>query len=297
MHLKKCVLHLISLIILLPSILVSSSPFVDQDCLTCHGKPEIAQITPAGAVRSLYVDPKAWEEDVHHRGQITCVGCHVQASPFLHFREGYADVICARCHPEEEEEYQKNIHFAYTPVTPGKELPQCYHCHTKHQVLRHDHPDSSVHEKNISRTCGICHAEVMVKGLLQGTSLGKISGHRKGDISERFDMNVCISCHYADGAHGAKRVFKDFCVRCHEVRVKPNPLIGPTHLDSAKWTVINQVSSGMVVFFAVGLLFWLVYSLRRKLKASVLSWYERMKFVGDSAPQAPEEQIHEEQRS
>lgn len=227
----------------------------DSDCLRCHGKPEISQITPQGKTRTLFVDQAKWLRDVHQIKGITCVDCHINSSPFFHFREGDIDVNCARCHPEEEEEYLKNIHLSFRPetITTGKELPLCYHCHTRHAVLRHDDPDSSVHEDRVKETCGECHAEVMISSILRGSTPGKISGHRKGDLGEKFDMNACVSCHYADAAHGNKRVVTDFCSRCHDPASKGSVLMGGTHTDSARWSVLNMAAAGILIVFLIAL--------------------------------------------
>ncbi len=254
-----------------------TSEFADQDCMTCHGKPEISQITSDGAIRSLYVDPEKWERDIHHRGKLTCVDCHKNANPYLHFREGFIDVDCARCHPIEAEEYQKNVHLTFTTITPGKELPLCYHCHTKHSILPHDDPLSSVHESNVGNTCANCHPEVMVKGILNGSSLGKLSGHRKGDLAEKFDMNVCIDCHYQDSAHGAKRVYKDFCTRCHDVRSKGNLIMGPTHLDATRWSGLNSIGNGLFFFLLLASGTILVLRTRKGIFSRIVAWLEKMK--------------------
>jgi hypothetical protein len=277
MHQKNAITLILSIFLLLTPIFIQSSDYSDQDCLICHGKPEISQITSNGAVRTLYVNPENWSQDIHHRGKLTCVDCHINANPFLHFREGFIAVDCARCHPIEAEEYQKNVHLTFTTITPGKELPLCYHCHTKHNVLRHDDPLSSVHESNVGKTCGTCHPEVMVKGILNGTSLGKFSGHRKGDIAEKFDMNVCITCHYQDSAHGAKRVYKDFCTRCHDIRSKGNLVMGPTHLDATRWSGLNSIGNSLLFFllFASGTL--LVYRSRKGIFTRIVAWQENMK--------------------
>jgi hypothetical protein len=274
MHLRYMIAITFTALLPFSFVDAQSSAFSDQDCLTCHDKPEISQIMHDGNLRTLYVDPEKWAQDIHHQGKLTCVDCHTNANPFLHFREGFIDVDCARCHPVEAEEYQKNIHLTFTTITPGKELPLCYHCHTKHNILRHDDPLSSVHESHVGETCGACHPEVMVKGILDGTSLGKISGHRKGDISEKFDMNVCISCHYQDSAHGAKRVYKDFCTRCHDVRSKGNLVMGPTHLNAARWAGLNSVGNGILflLLFAFGTL--LVFRSRKRIVSKIVSWQE-----------------------
>lgn len=286
MHLKKC-LFIIFYIFLIFSFSLSFSqisPYTDQDCLFCHGKPDISQITSDGKVRSLFVDPEEWSQDIHHKGNMVCVDCHTNSNPYLHFREGFIDVDCARCHPEEEEEYQKNIHLTFAAPSPNKELPLCYHCHTKHHVLLHDDPSSSVHEDNVGETCSECHAEVMVKGIFKGSSLGKISGHRKGDLSERFDMRVCLNCHYDDSAHGAKRPFKDFCSRCHDVRSKARSLIGPTHLESIKWIRLNYVGSGFAILLLVGMGVFLWYKSRKTIAYGIKTWHESMK-IKEEAPE------------
>ena len=258
--------------------------YADKECLSCHGKPEISQIMSDGKVRSLFVDQGKWSQDIHHRGNVLCVDCHTQANPYLHFREGHVNVDCARCHPEEAEEFQRNVHLTFSAPSPGKELPLCFHCHTKHHVLPHDDPASSVHENNIGETCGSCHAEVMVQRISKGGSLGKISGHRKGDISERFDMMVCINCHYQDSAHGTKRVHKDFCSRCHDVRSMANFVTGPTHLDSLRASPLNYLSSALVLSLVVGVFVYLGYRSRESIVNRVKSWFEGMRI---------EEETHE----
>jgi len=254
-----------------------SQTFTEQDCLACHGKPEIFQITHEGTVRSLFVNPEEWSQDVHRQGKMVCVDCHINAIPYLHFREGFIDVNCARCHPEEEEEYQKNIHLTFALPSPNKELPLCYHCHTKHHVLRHDDPLSSINEKQVGKTCGQCHAEVMVEGIFKGATLGKVSGHRKGDLAEKFDMKVCINCHYDDSAHGAKRVYKDFCSRCHNIRSPAGLTLGPTHLNSQKWAGLNYLGSGLVISLFVGAFVFIVYARRKRILEGIKSWQEKMK--------------------
>ncbi len=276
--LKKCLLIFSIFFILLNNRAFSqTSLYTDLDCLVCHGKPQSFQILSNGKVRPIFVNPEEWSQDIHHKGKITCVDCHTNANPFLHFREGFIKVDCARCHPEEAEEYQKNIHLTFAAPSAGKELPLCYHCHTKHHVLRHDDPLSSVHEQNIGATCLACHAEVMARSVLKGTSLGKISGHRKGDISEKFEMRLCINCHYDDSAHGAKRPYKDFCARCHDVRNKGNPLMGPTHLDSRRWTKLNYATSTSTLLLLVLTFVFFGYRSRKGMLKQIKRWYESMK--------------------
>jgi hypothetical protein len=290
MQLKKCLLIFFVFSIFSFSHAFSQiSIYTDQDCLSCHSKPDISQITSDGNVRSIFVDPEKWSQDIHHKGNLVCVDCHTNANPYIHFREGFIDVDCARCHPEEAEEYQKNIHLTFATPSPNKELPLCYHCHTKHHILPYDDPLSSVHEDNVGETCNKCHADVMVKGIFKGSSLGKISGHRKGDLSERFDMKVCLNCHYNDSAHGAKRPFKDFCSRCHDVRRKARSLIGPTHLESIKWVKLNYMGGGFAILLLVGMGVFLGYKSRKTIADSMKTWHESMKIKDEATEKEKQE--------
>ncbi|MGD9345854.1 MAG: cytochrome c3 family protein [Candidatus Aminicenantes bacterium] len=243
----------------------------------CHGELNRAQVLEDGVIRSLYVDPEDWAKDVHKMGGLTCVDCHIHANPYVHFREGFMDVDCAKCHPEQSEEYLKNVHFASVPLSPDRELPLCYHCHTKHHILRHDDPSASIHADNIDVTCGECHPEVMVKGMLKGSSIGKISGHRKGDISEKFDMDICIQCH--NPAHGSNTVYREFCTRCHDPDQSTNVAIGPTHLDSTKWMTFNTVGGGLVLFLILGTSVYLGFKSRGELGQRLKNWHDSMKLL------------------
>ena len=277
MRIRKIIFCTLFVLSILPFYLQSLEAYPDKDCLKCHQKTEISQTLKNGQTRSLYVDPSKWALDLHHKIGMTCVDCHVQATPFLHLREGFKKANCANCHPEEEEEFTKNIHFEYRNITPGKTLPLCYDCHTKHFVLLCDHPESSVHEANIGKTCGICHAEVKVRAMSKGTSLGKISGHRKGDLSEKFDLNVCISCHYEDSAHGPKRAYKDYCSRCHDVRRKGDIVLGPIHLESVRWAGFNFVGNGLAIFSLLGLGIFIGIRSRKKFIQNTITWINSQK--------------------
>jgi hypothetical protein len=299
MMVKRRKPHLFIICILGFSLALYSSPntpeYTDQECLTCHGDTNLAQVLKDGAVRSLYVNPEEWNQDVHKQGQLSCGDCHTHANPYVHFREGFADVDCAKCHPEQAEEYLRNVHFEYLPLLPDRELPLCYHCHTKHHILRHENPSASIHATNIEVTCGECHPEVMVKGILKGSSIGKISGHRKGDISETFAMAICIQCH--NPAHGTNKVYKDFCTRCHDPLKKANIAIGPTHLNSAKWTGYNTVGGGLALFLILGTFVYLGYKSRKGFGDRLRDWHETMKIKQEPKEKKIEENTEKTEES
>jgi hypothetical protein len=238
------------------------------------------------------VDPELWALDVHQIGQLLCVDCHTQAKPTVHFREGFKDVDCAKCHPEQAEEYLKNVHFDSTPLSPERELPLCYNCHTKHHILHHENPSASIHENNIEKTCRECHPGVLMKGLHKGSSIGKISGHRKGDISEKFDMAICIQCH--NPAHGSNTVYNDSCTRCHDPKQKENIAIGPTHLNSEKWMGFNSIGRDLALFLILGTFVYLGYKSRGGIGKRISDWHESMKLL-DEKKEIREEETHRDE--
>ena len=136
----------------------------------------------------------------------------------------------------------------------------------------------------------------MVKGMLQGASLGKISGHRKGDFSERFDMEVCVNCHLEDSAHGSKQAYKDFCSRCHDYRSKASFLIGPIHLDSNKMSLLNTIGAGLIFLFLFGTSIIMGYTSRRKIAAKIKDWHESMKLEEKTAAE-PDKSVNNSEQS
>ena len=124
----------------------------------------------------------------------------------------------------------------------------------------------------------------MVKRIFKGSSLGKISGHRKGDLSEKFDMSMCLNCHYDDSAHGAKRPFKDFCSRCHDVRSRARSLLGPTHLDSIRWVRLNYMGGGFAILLFVGMGVFFGYKSRKTIAGGMRKWHDSMK-IKKEAPE------------
>jgi len=293
---KSGITFISTLIFLAISSFAATSAYTDKDCLSCHGKPNLSQILGDGSIRSLYVNAEEWSEDVHQKVRITCVECHINAKPYIHFREGFIDASCENCHRIEAEEYQRNVHFEFAPLAFGRELPRCYHCHTRHHVLKLDDPKASINERNLEDSCGECHAEVMVRSLLKGTSLGKISGHRKGDASERFDMKVCIACHSPQ--HSTARVVQDFCTRCHDAQKKAGFFLGPTHLDSQKWAGLNYAGGGLAFLLLVGTGVFVGFKARKSIFAKCRAWLKNMeKEVIEKEKKEPAEIVATEKES
>ncbi|MBI1799549.1 MAG: hypothetical protein HYR73_07645, partial [Candidatus Eisenbacteria bacterium] len=86
----------------------------------------------------------------------------------------------------------------------------CTSCHTAHQVLPHDNPQSSIAKQNIAKTCTKCHAQIEMV-------------HRKvirGELWEKQPhlIPACVDCHEP---HKIRKVFypdgmsERDCLRCH----------------------------------------------------------------------------------
>ncbi len=219
-------------------------PYTDDKCLDkCHGVPGFAAGDETGRLRDLYVDPAGFVQSVHARKGIECVDCHVDADPNFHPRTGYPDVDCRACHaakppadaypphalarlkakgikrpPEEArkaEGWMKTRHGRAWAA--GREnAPFCRDCHTAHRIFPAEDPRSSVNRARLRETCGRCHRGQVEAGR-PGALLARfrIGGHGKGDLSTRYDVSECVSCHQGEAAHGERTVTGQACPTCH----------------------------------------------------------------------------------
>ncbi|MBI5442561.1 MAG: hypothetical protein HY900_15270 [Deltaproteobacteria bacterium] len=224
-------------------------PYTNDKCLEkCHGLPGFAAGDRTGIQRSLHVDPKAYAASMHGRKGLLCIDCHQDGDPNFHPRVGYRKVDCRACHsktppadvfpanalqtlqargikppPEESrngESWMKTAHAkAWVKGTRG--APFCSDCHTAHYVRPKKESASTVHVTNLPQTCGACHPDQIraygVGGLL---ARFRIAGHGKGDLSNRYAVSECLSCHQGEAAHGEPTVTKQACPKCHQVPPK-----------------------------------------------------------------------------
>ncbi len=231
---------------------VAFGVYGEKDCLFCHGAKELKGEGTGGELRSLFVDPELWKGDVHRRKGITCTNCHPDATPFYHPQGGMRTLGCARCHPEAEEEHERGKHqLALLLGRPNG--PQCYDCHSAHNVRPQQDPLSSVHPRNLPRTCTRCHEEGSTpKGLLGRVALLRVSGHARSDPWGRIGREGCLDCHQGDLIPKGKRNPRRYCLGCHRVGVGANLLFGPFHLAPAfriqpitYWLLISLLLLGL----------------------------------------------------
>ncbi len=131
--------------------------------------------------------------------------------------------MCAQCHAEGSEAErthdipQEQVFDRYKDSIHGEGLFKqglvvtavCTSCHTGHNVLPHENPESSIHKGNVVETCKQCH------GIIEEV-------HRKIIAGELWEQEgavpICVECHEP---HEARKVFYDTnmsnadCLRCH----------------------------------------------------------------------------------
>jgi cytochrome b subunit of formate dehydrogenase len=158
-------------------------------------------------------------QDCHGSHTITEVSD--PASPVSKFRIPF---VCGRCHKEGSEVSrtydipQEKILSHYSQSIHGLGLFKqgllvtavCTDCHTKHSVLPHTDPNSSIHRDKIAATCQKCH------GLIEQVHQKVI----RGELWEKKPHLVpaCVDCH---SPHKIRKVFYELgmadqdCLKCH----------------------------------------------------------------------------------
>ncbi|MGQ0736748.1 MAG: cytochrome c3 family protein [Acidobacteriota bacterium] len=181
---------------------------------------------------------EAFKEDVHASAGLSCAACHASAADPL---ASYAPIdrtriapMCARCHSDAaymrdfDPQARVDQHAQYQTSTHGRSMARgerrvatCSDCHRAHGVLRASDVRSPVAPKNISETCGRCHADAALMVAFGHTSTPvadwSTSVHatalvRRGDTS----APTCNTCH---GSHGATPPgvahVAVVCAQCH----------------------------------------------------------------------------------
>ena len=160
-------------------------------CVTCHGHHEILRHTDSIAPTAKTNVP------------LLCGRCH---------REG-SEVTLQHDIPQHRilENFSMSVHGEGLFSKGLTVTAVCTSCHTAHDILDHNHPDSSINRDNVAATCMNCHArieEVHVKFI-------------EGRLWEEEPHKVpsCVECHQphkirkpAPAGEGAGT---RNCMRCH----------------------------------------------------------------------------------
>ncbi len=217
-------------------LLVSATTTAGQEpsaptCRDCH--EQSTSKLEDGAFAELLAD------SVHK--SLTCTDCHDSISieelapeEALPHGESVSAVDCGGCHDEEAEIYQKHGRFE---LGSNPDVPQCWDCHSAHDILPSSDRRSSVHRHNIPTTCMTCHGDVnLIKNhdLLRDEPIKLYMGsvHAKASEGGLYLAATCSDCHSsgsADGKPTAHRILSsadlestinhfnipDTCGKCH----------------------------------------------------------------------------------
>lgn len=176
--------------------------FGQEDCLECHGEPDLTTVNESGDEISLYVNPDEFSSSIH--GEFDCIDCHGDAEEMSHPEDGnLKKVDCSVCHEDALQEYQKSIH-AISKEEGATEAASCIDCHGKHDILSLENPESRTNPLKLAATCAICHADPKIVKkyhipIHDPLAAYKKSVHGLALLSEQnFDAATCTSCH---GSH------------------------------------------------------------------------------------------------
>ncbi len=212
-----------------------------EDCVTCHESGSIK------SRRHISVEDLATSA---HGADFSCLDCHTGIEDEGHTdMSGSGAVNCRQCHD------QVNRHgFS----GDSENLPQCFHCHTKHRILTKEDTASSVHPDNLVNTCRMCHPTPC--GLTSAFSWLpslKVASHSKQDFSQSYSENNCIGCHQGKAAHGEDNPLSDhLCYVCH-VPLSAHPLLaGYIHVNAGTKNQWASFAAGIIYASALALLVW-----------------------------------------
>jgi cytochrome b subunit of formate dehydrogenase len=172
----------------------------DQDCLKCHGKPDIST-TRDGKKVSLFIDRDETRASIH--AKTACAQCHIGVSPVEErpCATTVAKVDCSICHAEVVETYQTSTHGKLN-ARGDTQAPVCLDCHGTHGIKGHKDPESLTYPINVPKLCGACHQE--------GNKAAQRYDGTQHDIVEHYVMSI-----HGKGLLKSGLVVTAMCTDCH----------------------------------------------------------------------------------
>jgi predicted CXXCH cytochrome family protein len=127
----------------------------NQDCLSCHGRPDLAMERDGGPV-SLFVDEEAFNLSTH--AGTACSQCHSEARPSdtRACETIVASVDCSVCHAEQVEDYEASTHGTLN-ARSDPDAPTCLDCHDKHATQAKTVHTSPTFPDKVPFLCARCH--------------------------------------------------------------------------------------------------------------------------------------------
>jgi predicted CXXCH cytochrome family protein len=176
----------------------------NRDCLSCHGKPELA-MERDGAAISLHVDELAFAAGAHAR--VACAQCHSEVAP-SHDRPCDAirsRVDCGVCHAAQVDQYRTSLH-GQLAARGDPDAPVCLDCHDRHATATKRSPTSPTFARNIPDLCAQCHragekAAVRIHAAVPDIVASYADSiHGRGLTESGLVVTAtCVSCHTSHG--------------------------------------------------------------------------------------------------
>jgi len=168
------------------------------DCSMCHADTSLTKSGPQGRTISLYINGTVFENSVH--GPLGCQACHSGITDVPH-AEQLPKVDCGSCHTDVAAAYK--WHGSQKEV-PGQLMPDCYNCHSKHDILAPSDKNSTVNPVNLPKTCGHCHENPAIVGQYHIPMITPVKVFEESVHSRELpDSNrlaaTCIDCHSVEG--------------------------------------------------------------------------------------------------
>ncbi|MDQ7063967.1 MAG: cytochrome c3 family protein [candidate division KSB1 bacterium] len=169
---------------------LAQKKYLAPNCTTCHGRHNILPSTDDRSPTYVMNIPKL------------CGSCHKEGTPVSQLR------TVAERHVLED--YSQSIHGDGLFKRGLIVTAVCTSCHTSHDILPHEDPNSTINRNNIAKTCMQCHAQI------ERVHLKVI----RGELWEKKPHVIpsCVECHQP---HRVRRVFYEesfpdsMCMSCH----------------------------------------------------------------------------------
>jgi hypothetical protein len=186
----------------------------ENNCLSCHGNPELTKTTPKGEV-ALYVSEKGVNTAAHRF--IDCTTCHTTEPHRVSTPLNKLSLAekCGTCHQYQHKLHLESVHGEQL-LQGNPDVATCVDCHSPeanpHSVIRVLEYSAPAYKKNIAQTCANCHGneDLMANyGIVEKVYESYMrSFHGKAmqlgtyEITQ-LDKATCTNCH---GAHNIRSV-------------------------------------------------------------------------------------------
>lgn len=196
----------------------TASEITNEQCLFCHGKPDV--VLEVGEEQVLLtINEAAFAESVHGKEQLACTDCHADITTFPHpdyskdgLREfNYAlyqatKTACQNCHEEQALNAMTGVH-ELTLDTGNHNAAMCADCHNPHYT------EGAAEREEVPDVCARCHSDIAARY--------RETVHGEALIGEgNPDVPNCIICHGNHNITDPRTTeFRNniplLCARCH----------------------------------------------------------------------------------